>query len=464
MDTDGPDEGAQKLTEKVLEACRECIPIKALKEHKSSHPWLTDEVMNLVAEKQMAEGTEEEDAAREACSKGILEEFGKYVRQTKEDLKALPRGSKLWWKKSRELLQQQGAVSSSPALKDKDNQWVLNAQGKADLFADTFAKKFVLADASANHFSELPLTDVEQDLPADLEEKDAEEVLKKLKEDSATGPDQLPTKVFKECARELRKPLLRLAKRMLETGCWPALWLQRWVVPLYKKKAVFQPTNYRGVHLTAQLSKAMERLLGRLFFPFLAQPSNSGPQQFAYTKDRGARDALAYLVLTWLAGFNNKKKFGMLCSDVSGAFDRVKSSRLVQKLRAKGLNSKVVQVVVSWLRARTAKVVVGGKLSKAMTLKDMVYQGTVFGPTLWNAFFEDVRQAVNKKGFLEAVYADDLNSFKEFDSKVPNEVVKTETEACQEELHLWGEANQVAFDPSKESTHVLSRKEATSKF
>ena len=28
---------------------------------------------------------------------------------------------------------------------------------------------------------------------------------------------------------------------------------------------------------------------------------------------------------------------------------------------------------------------------------------------------------------------------------------------CQEELHKWGEANQVTFDPKKESQHILSR-------
>ena len=84
----------------------------------------------------------------------------------------------------------------------------------------------------------------------------------------------------------------------------------------------------------------------------------------------------------------------------------------------------------SWLRQRSAKVVVGGSFSIGMVLKDMVYQGTVWGPTLWNTFFEDARAAVNKTGFTEVVYADDLNSFKEFDADVVNETVQVETQGC----------------------------------
>ena len=51
-----------------------------------------------------------------------------------------------------------------------------------------------------------------------------------------------------------------------------------WIVPIYKTKAIFQPGNYRGVHLTAQLSKVMERFLGQLWLPELVkEPKFLGP-------------------------------------------------------------------------------------------------------------------------------------------------------------------------------------------
>ena len=110
-----------------------------------------------------------------------------------------------------------------------------------------------------------------------------------------------------------------------------------WVVPLYKKKVVYDGRNYRGIHLTSQLSKVVERLLQQLYAPFLRDTVAFGPNQFAYAAGRGARDAVAMMVLTWLDGFEKGLKFAVYCSDVSGAFDKVKRTRLEAKLRAKGL-------------------------------------------------------------------------------------------------------------------------------
>ena len=85
------------------------------------------------------------------------------------------------------------------------------------------------------------------------------------------------------------------------------------------------------------------------------------------------------------------------------------------------------------------------------------FQGTVLGPPLWNIFFCDAVDAIHNAGFQDIVYADDLNAFRIFDSDVDNTKVIEECQLCQTELHTWGRANAVAFDPAKESMHVLSR-------
>ena len=131
----------------------------------------------------------------------------------------------------------------------------------------------------------------------------AAKILSGMKEDSATGPDLLPTTMLRECADVLAKPFRKLALLVLKQGVWPKELMIHWIVPLFKTGAVFQPGNYRGIHLTAQISKAMERFLGSMVMTFACLPTNIGPNQFAYQKSRGARDALAYMVLTWVHGF-----------------------------------------------------------------------------------------------------------------------------------------------------------------
>ncbi len=162
------------------------------------------------------------------------------------------------------------------------------------------------------------------------------------------------------------------------------------------------------------------------------------------------------MTLSWIQGFNEGNKFGVCCSDVSGAFDRVKRERLVAKLRAKGIHETFVQILDSWLQSRVGQVVAGGAQGEDMTPTDMIFQGTVWGPWLWNNFYEDARIAINEALFQEIVYADDLNAFREFLLRTPNADVFCATTSCQRELHAWGRAGQVAFDAGKASHHVVS--------
>ena len=96
-------------------------------------------------------------------------------------------------------------------------------------------------------------------------------------------------------------------------------------------------------------------------------------------------------------------------------------------------------------------------MSSELALRDMLFQGTVWGPQLWNTFFCDAKEPVHKQGFTEVVYADDLNTHKSFSNAAKNEDLLKEGARCQQNLHAWGRANQVSFDPGKESFHVVAR-------
>ena len=98
-------------------------------------------------------------------------------------------------------MQKKGVVSSIPALKDTSNQWVLQPEGKADLYVDTFSKKYLLSAEIANEYSPLPSTvSMPQNGLEALQEEDAESVMGKLRDDSGTGSDLLPARILKACS------------------------------------------------------------------------------------------------------------------------------------------------------------------------------------------------------------------------------------------------------------------------
>jgi hypothetical protein len=194
----------------------------------------------------------------------------------------------------------------------------LETQAKAQLFSNTFIKTYKLIDEEQNEYSALVAAGTFQAAGPDPTLQGAIEVLSALKPNSATGPDVLPARILKECAAELALPMFLLACNILSTGAWPAMWLVHWIVPLYKKASVYLPENYRGIHLTSQLSKAMERYIGGLFGQYFVDTVSFGQNQFAYTKGRGSRDAVAFMVTAWICGFCQGLKFGVYCSDVAG--------------------------------------------------------------------------------------------------------------------------------------------------
>ena len=192
--------------------------------------------------------------------------------------------------------------------------------------------------------------------------------------------------------------------------------------------------------------------------PYFEAVGAYGPRQYAYSRGVGHRDALAVNTLRWLSALEDGNVIGLYCSDVSGAFDRVPADRLLQKLASKGLHPRLLGVLRSWLGERSAVVIVKGSSSAPRPLRNSVFQGTVWGPPLWNVHYEDARHAVQKLHYDETVYADDFNAFKVFDRGVSNEDIFTDMRKCQAELHEWGRANQAVFDGDKEEFVILHRR------
>ena len=461
----GPvEEAAETFTGYLLGAAKRFIPCTTTTVNRSSHPWLTTECERLVRLQRAAEGTPGYAAARDACSTALREAYEEHVRRTRRQLSNLPRSSKAWWKLCNALQLKANKCSSIPALKkttEGETEWVRDSLGKAELFADTFWKKYSLPTAIENDFSEVAVAPLalQSGLPP-IRTRTATKLLAELKADSGTGPDAVATRILKHCSTTLGLPVALLGRKVVEEEHWPSLWKVHWILPLYKKKTVFDPANYRGVHLTSQVAKVVERLVGVHLDKFFKDSGAFGPNQFAYRKAFGYKDALALNTLTWLWSLALGRKTGLYCSDVSGAFDRVEEERLLHKLECKGLRYNLLGVVASWLSDRTGAVVVEGTKSLERVLRNQVYQGTVLGPPLWNAFFEDAREAVNAEGFQETVFADDLNCYQDFPSSTDNDDVLNDLRLCQVSLHRWGAANRVTFDAGKESFHVLHRTQA----
>ena len=286
----------------------------------------------------------------------------------------------------------------------------MSPEERANELASTFKEKARLPPSTTNAYSTLHghPDGAQQSGFLRIRVRTVHKLLRSLDEHSGTGPDRLPARILKACAAELALPVTLLARKLLTEARWPSCWRTHWIHALHKRKSRADPRHYRGVHLTAQLSKVVERAIGTVFIPWAEAHKLYGPNQYAYAKGKGYKDTLIVNVCNWILLMEQGFLVGVYCSDVSGAFDRVERDRLCEKLRVSGLHPQVVAFLSSWLEDRVSKVVVGGAHSPEEPLTNSVYQGTVLGSPLWNLFYSDARRSVNDKGFEDSIFADDF--------------------------------------------------------
>ena len=140
--------GCGTLTKRggAISTARKYIPYRRATFAKASHEWLDDRCRTAVAAKRAAQGTPSELARTSECSKVLLQTFHAHRPRLRVKLRALPRGSKKWWRLNKQLMKQTKPTTSVPPLKRNDGSWAASPVDRANLLAETFEDKGTLPD------------------------------------------------------------------------------------------------------------------------------------------------------------------------------------------------------------------------------------------------------------------------------------------------------------------------------
>nr|VZI44070.1 unnamed protein product [Spirometra erinaceieuropaei] len=116
-----------------------------------------------------------------------------------------------------------------------------------------------------------------------------------LKESTSPGPDAIPTKLLKELAPEMFKPLALIFQTSFLTGCLPSDWKSATITPLFKSGRRASANNYRPVSLTSICCKIMEKIIKKALMQFLEQHHLLSDAQHGF---RSGRSCLTNLLFT----------------------------------------------------------------------------------------------------------------------------------------------------------------------
>jgi hypothetical protein len=107
----------------------------------------------------------------------------------------------------------------------------------------------------------------------------------------------------------------------------------------------------------------------------------------------------------------------------------VPHDRLLRKIVASGVDSRVVVWIREFLLGRTQRVSVGGQLSEEVRVASGVPQGSVLGPLLFLAYVKDIWKNIES---TIGLFADDCIIYRDIISNNSN------TENSQKDLNILG--------------------------
>ena len=198
------------------------------------------------------------------------------------------------------------------------------------------------------------------------------------------GPSKIPAWALKDAQSGLAEPFCFLKNEFISESSFPTDLKKALVSPLYKKGNTEDPTNYRPISVTGALAKIFEQVIRNQINDYLISNKLLSPKQFGYRKKVSTTDAVLQCTEFVRTEMDKENTVCGAFLDLSKAFDSISHEILIEKLKCLGFDGTSTQLIRSYLKDRTQKVVFLGNESDWILLNQGVPQGTVLGPILFS--------------------------------------------------------------------------------
>ena len=214
----------------------------------------------------------------------------------------------------------------------------------------------------------------------------ANEIIKSLNPNKATGPDRIPLKIIKTAANIIDYHLAYIINKDLKENKFSENAKTALVRPIYKKddkgkiknyipvsllKIVLMKDSYMVVYPTSQIR----------YFPNLFQLIESLIVQIIFFQEWNEE---------WKKSLDDKNIIGAVLMDLSKAFDCIPHDLLMAKLYTFGLYMDAITFIYSYMKRRKQGVKINDTESLFKILLSGLPQGSILGPILFNIFINDL--------------------------------------------------------------------------
>ena len=249
-----------------------------------------------------------------------------------------------------------------------------------------------------------------------------EEILQGLNPNKATGPDRVETRILKECSEEMAPKLKKLFRNSIDNGEVPSQWKEAHIVPIHKGGSKAIMANFRPIALTSAICKVLEKIVCAAIMSFLVRNNLISSQQHGFVRGRSCQTNIMMCLERWTRILDEGKSVDVTYFDYAKAFDKVSHRLLLVKLKAYGIDGKLLAWIEAWLVDRRQRVVVGNDKSPWLPVVSGTTQGTVLGFLLFLIFINDLPSECSPDDqSLIMLLADDTKAYQEIDSEKENQ-------------------------------------------
>ena len=279
--------------------------------------------------------------------------------------------------------------------------------------------------------------------PVDPEEMIS--IINSLENGKASGPNSIPSEIFKLIKANICHPLTELINMSFATGEYPDKLKVAKVVPVFKNKGDYlQVSNYRPISLLSNINKVFEKLVYSRVYSFLDLHNVIYDLQFGFRAGHSTNHALISLTEKVREALDSSNFACGIFIDLQKAFDTVHHDILLSKLNHYGIRGIANNWFRSYLLNRQQFVSINGFDSSMKTMDYGVPQGSVLGPLLFLIYINDLNNAI--KFCITHHFADDTSLL--YSNRSLKRIQKY-VNLDLKSLCKWLKANKISLNASK---------------
>ena len=180
-------------------------------------------------------------------------------------------------------------------------------------------------------------------------------------------------------------------------------------------------------------------------------------QQHGFVPGRSTVTQLLETMDSWTDILEDGGSIDVIYMDYQKAFDSVPHRRLIQKIKALGVDGKVLEWIKDFLSGRSQKVIINATQSHRAEVTSGIPQGSVLGPILFVMFINDLPHVVKSE---VKMFADDTKLYGRSD----NDQGIIDIQDDLDQLQAWSDRWLLRFHPQKCAVMKLGNKKSTATY